>query len=200
MARFCEFENGCDNLVFGTDRNTRKGFCKSHQWCRTDISKLSISQRAIEKHKAEKSNKSFDNKVKEIVSREEEREIVVGKGFGELWRWFERQREFMTGICMHCGGKTEKFNDEKFHYSICHILPKGKNYFPSVATNDSNWIELCYYNNSCHSNLDNHMIDLIELNCWSTVIDRFIAMYPSIDNKEKRRIPTVLLQYVNTEI
>jgi len=50
--RFCEFDKGCDQPVFSTDKLTRKGYCNRHTWCRTDISKKSITQRAIEKHKA----------------------------------------------------------------------------------------------------------------------------------------------------
>ena len=189
--KFCNAPN-CNNPVFSG------GFCRNHQYKKENFDRRSILQRGNDKHKEQqKSNKSLENKIKEIDSREEGL-IFVPKGSSELWRWFEKQREFMTGVCMNCGGKTEKFNNEKFHYSIAHLMPK--NHFPSISTNDNNWIELCYYGNSCHSRLDNHMIDLTELNCWNTVIDKFIAMYPSIDPKERKRIPTVLLQYINTEI
>lgn len=37
--RTCEFVDGCNNPVFGTDRNTNIGYCKYHQWCRTDNQK-----------------------------------------------------------------------------------------------------------------------------------------------------------------
>lgn len=113
------------------------------------------------------------------------------------WRWFEERRKEMTGICAHCSGRTSKNNDDYFHFSICHIMPK--NHFPSVATNEFNFIELCAFGNNCHGNMDNKTLDLTDMNCWSTIVERFCIMYPSIAPKERRRIPQVLLQYVETE-
>ena len=120
------------------------------------------------------------------------------KGNGELWRWFQSQRSKMKGVCSHCGSKTQKNDDKTFHYSICHILPK--NLFKSVATNDDNWIELCYYNNSCHSNFDNNMIDIIDLNCFDEVVEKVTRMYPHIAPEERRRIPAILREYIKAEI
>jgi hypothetical protein len=39
----------------------------------------------------------------------------------------------------------------------------------------------------------------MDLNCFDTVIKRFVAMYPAIDANERRYIPDVLLQYVEVE-
>lgn len=114
----------------------------------------------------------------------------------ELNRWFEQRHKEMKGRCSHCGGKTQK-NQPNYKCSIAHILPKA--YFKSVATHESNWIELCFYGKSCHSNLDSGMIDLIELNCWDEVVTKFVKMYPDIAPEEKRRIPEVLLQYIEAE-
>jgi hypothetical protein len=38
MARTCSFDN-CNYSVFGTDKKTGKGYCKKHQYCRTDKNK-----------------------------------------------------------------------------------------------------------------------------------------------------------------
>lgn len=111
-----------------------------------------------------------------------------------LTRWFNDRRKEMDGACKHCGGRSEKNNDATFKCSIAHILPKA--YFKSVATHPLNWIELCFYKNSCHTNFDNKMLDIMELNCFDTVIERFLAMYPDIAQEERRRIPAVLLEYV----
>ena len=115
----------------------------------------------------------------------------------ELVAWFKDRRKLMIGKCSHCGNKSMKEDDTKFHYSIAHILPKA--YFPSVATHKDNWIELCFYGNSCHTNLDNGSLDLINLNCFDSVIKKFVAIYPSIAKEEKRRIPQVLLNYIEVE-
>lgn len=48
--RFCEI--GDNRPVFGTDRKTGIGYCKNHQYLRTDISKETILQKALKKQKA----------------------------------------------------------------------------------------------------------------------------------------------------
>lgn len=137
--------------------------------------------------------------VKKQIDKAKDKETVGIKSVSsnaELTRWFNDRHKEMTGRCKHCGGRTQK-GQSNYKCSIAHILPKA--YFKSVATHDSNWIELCFYGKSCHSNLDAGMIDLIELNCWDEVITKFVKMYPDIATQERRRIPEVLLQYVETE-
>lgn len=145
------------------------------------------------------------NKAKEQAVKTKEKNAVRSLGSyqqldgdkkastSELQRWFEQRAKEMTGTCKHCGGRTTA-NTSSYKCSVAHILPKA--YFKSVATHPLNWIELCFYSNSCHSNFDNYSLDIMELNCFDEVIEKFIAMYPFIDEKEKRRIPDVLLQYV----
>lgn len=119
------------------------------------------------------------------------------KGGKVLERWFNDRRKEMTGRCMHCGGKSCKNNPDYWLFSIAHILPKRL--FKSVATHPLNWIELCYFSPSCHANFDNYAIDITELNCYDTVIERFVAMYTDIHPKERKYIPDALLQYVKNE-
>lgn len=112
----------------------------------------------------------------------------------EQSRWFEDRRKEMAGYCLHCHAKTAKKDDKWYRASIAHILPKRL--FKSIATHPLNWIELCMWGNNCHGNFDNGMIDIIDLNCFDTVIERVVEMYPDIDPKERRYIPDVLLQYI----
>lgn len=133
-------------------------------------------------------------KVRNLV--EENLDIKAPKDYAELDRWFKDRQKEMTGRCLHCNGKTEAYT-KLFKCSIAHILPKA--YFKSVATHPDNWIELCFYGKSCHTNLDNHIIDLMELNCFDTIIQKFVRIYPFIAPDEKRRIPDVLLQYIEVE-
>jgi hypothetical protein len=44
------------------------------------------------------------------------------------------------------------------------------------------------------------MLDLTEMSCWDTIITRFQEMYPSIDTKERKRIPEILLQYIEVDL
>lgn len=112
-----------------------------------------------------------------------------------MWDWFKARRKEMKGVCAHCGATTSKKDDEKFHFSIAHILPKA--YFPSVATHPDNWIELCFWGNSCHTNMDNKTLDLLDMNCFDQIIEKFMSIYPDVAPDERRRIPTILIEYYN---
>lgn len=135
--------------------------------------------------------------AKKIKQDAEEKELRKVGGGSELDRWFADRRKEMVGLCAHCGDKSCKDSDQYFKFSIAHILPK--NLFKSVKTHPQNWIELCFWNKSHHTNYDNKTLDLMELNCFDTVIKRFVAMYPDIAANEKKYIPDILLQYVNVE-
>lgn len=114
----------------------------------------------------------------------------------EKERWFQDRRGEMSGFCKNCNRPSFKNSNEYFRFSIAHILAKRKSMFPSVGTHPENWVELC---GDCHQNLDNCMIDLLDLSCWDEVITKFVSIYPSIANEERKRIPDVLLQYVKNE-
>lgn len=120
-------------------------------------------------------------------------EKSVNNNSKELEIWFEERHNEMTGTCKHCAGRTEK-SKSSFKCSIAHILPKAL--FPSVKSHPLNWIELCFYGNSCHTNFDNYMIEIEELKCFQEVIEKFIQIFPNIEEKERRRIPEILLKYV----
>lgn len=108
----------------------------------------------------------------------------------ELDKWFLDRHEEMQGWCRNCGAPSEK-NKSSYKCSIAHILPKA--YFPSIATNIHNYIELCFYSNSCHTNLDNSIIAIEDLLCFPEIVEKFIAMYPNIAEAEKKRIPPSLM-------
>lgn len=146
----------------------------------------------------EKKKYSIPKKSSKKLKQEAEEKVIANKGGGnELDRWFHARRNEMTGICAHCGGKSCKHQDQWYRASIAHILPK--NIFKSIKTHPLNWVELCFWEKNCHGNFDSKMIDITELNCYDLVIERFIAMYPDIDPKERRYIPDILLQYVKNE-
>jgi hypothetical protein len=126
--------------------------------------------------------------------------------------WFEDRKKELTGKCKHCGGRTwvepkgrigendmTYRNDKEFYrHCIAHILPKA--YFPSVATHPLNYIELCFWGNNCHGNMDNKVLDLTDMNCWDEIVEKFVAMYPFIAKEERKRIPEVLMNYIQTDL
>lgn len=124
---------------------------------------------------------------------------ILAKGDDEaLDLWFPERRKEMTGKCKHCGGKSCKDDDKYYRFSIAHILPKA--YFPSVATHPDNWIELCFWKENCHANMDNKVLDLIDMNCFDEIIVKFQKIYPFIAKEERRRIPKILLDYIGTDL
>lgn len=113
--------------------------------------------------------------------------------------WFAEKRKEMTGRCVFCGGKTEKNNDVTYRNSVAHLLAKRKSMFPSVATHPDNWLELCFYGNSCHTNFDNSIIAwelLADSNEWKIIVDKFKLIFPSIAPEEHKNIPELLLKEI----
>lgn len=133
---------------------------------------------------------------KNLLSRKLHIEQNVVSG-AEMNMWHDERRKEAKGVCANCGGKTCKDNDTYYKFSNCHILPKE--FFRSVKTHPLNCIELCYFGNGCHPQMDNKLLDLIDMACWNTIVERFVAMYPDIAINERRRIPQVLLNYIETE-
>jgi len=171
----------------GCGKYPTMGFQGYNADCRPDL-----KEAAIKKQKDRNALRSDLSHVRKL-----EVDNKPPKDYAELDRWFKERRKEMTGKCANCNGDSCKYYDKYYKFSIAHLLPKA--YFPSVATHPDNWIELCHFGNSCHTNYDNKMIDLIDLNCFDTVIQKFTKIYPHIAAEEKRRIPPILIEYLNTE-
>jgi len=162
--------------------------------CRPDLKEKKISQ---QKERQKKANAAIKAGRSLRLLAVTEPDVRAGEDYAELDRWFKDRQKEMTGKCQNCGGKTEK-DSKHYKCSVAHLLPKA--YFKSVATHPDNWLELCFYSNSCHTNFDNKMIDIIDLHCFDTVIQKFVKIYPFIAQEEKRRIPPILIEYLKTEL
>jgi len=106
---------------------------------------------------------------------------------GEMDRFFVANRKSMTGRCLFCNGDTMKKDDEKFHFSLAHLLPKA--IFPSVATHPDILIELCFYNNSCHTNFDNGMITwefIKDSKEWDIIKEKLLNVLPAVTPEERK--------------
>jgi len=135
-----------------------------------------------------------EKKALNRISPKKQKEL---SGDEKLDEWFEERRKEMKGRCIFCGSKTEKDNDETYRRSIAHLLPKRKSMFPSVATHPSNFLELCFYGNSCHTNFDNGIITwefLHDSAEWKIIVEKFKKIYPFIPRSECKNIPELLLK------
>lgn len=126
---------------------------------------------------------------KKAAQQKREREE---RGDDGMDKFFQAMRKRMKGVCLFCGGKSEKDSDDMFHFSIAHLLPKravDKGGFPSVGTNEDNWIELCYHGNSCHDRFDRHMITwefIKDSKEWDTIKEKLLNVLPLVAPEEKK--------------
>lgn len=197
MSYIANCKWGICSVCGGEPQNVVK--IKKELFC-TSCNQKAKAEEQIKKAKRRNAARQTSSKLRSIAYSEDrvrEGSKMVEQGKAELKRWFRDRRKEMTGVCSNCMGKTCKDSDTEYIRSIAHILPKA--YFPSVATHEKNWLELCFYKKSCHTNMDNKMLDLTEMACWDEIVTKFVAIYPSIATKERRRIPEVLLQYIEVE-
>lgn len=135
-------------------------------------------------------------------SKKKKGEIQEAKSAGtddKLDQWFEARRKEMTGRCVLCNGKSEKYNDETYRRSIHHILDKRPTMFPSVALHENNFLEVCFWGNSCHTNIHNGTITmelLADSHEWKIIVDKFKKIYPFIAEGEKKNIHPLLLKQI----
>jgi len=122
----------------------------------------------------------------------------------EMDLFFKSQRKGMTGKCLFCSGDTMKKDNEKFHFSLAHLLPKS--IFKSVATHPDILIELCFFGNSCHTNFDNGMITwelLKDSKEWDVISEKLLAVLPLVAEEERKNKlydKLIKLVYAHTNI
>jgi hypothetical protein len=73
-----------------------------------------------------------------------------------------------------------------------------------TGTHEDNWLELCFYGNSCHAGIHNGTItwELLHDSAeWSMIVGKFLKIYPYIAEGERKNIHPLLLKeltYTNT--
>lgn len=181
--RICE-HNGCHFPVFGTDKITKKGYCKLHQSKRTDKKKKTFSRASV---------KTNEGKIRTYVKSNRIFENAKAESRKHLEEWFDSVIKVIdkNPYCWNCG----KYIAQSFRRAACaHIIPKRKTYgFPSVATHEMNYVVLgagC----GCHSKYDNSWEDAIQMKVWPIAVERFKAFKEFIDEGELKNLPDVLIQ------
>lgn len=152
----------------------------------------------IRKLKQQAKEPKLPKKRKPIPKKSKKKRAADAIAGNDLDEWFQERRKEMKGFCANCGRRSSAQDELMYRFSIAHILPKA--YFESIKTHPDNWIELCFWGEgSCHTNMDNLTVDMTEMACWDEIVVKFQKMYPSIAAKEKKRIPNLLFQYINTD-
>lgn len=107
--RACE-ANNCGYPVFGTDKNTGKGYCQRHQWMRTDKKPLKHYETFKSRNSGSKLDFGFENQL-------------------SLFDWLWENAKDKNGIvrCPYTGERLNRFyGTELWFHCFAHILPKGK--------------------------------------------------------------------------
>lgn len=123
---------------------------------------------------------------KKIAEENEQKESGTDEGMD---KFFISQRRYMSGKCLFCNQPSFKNNDERFHFSIAHLLPKRpvkKGGFPSVGTNENNWIELCW---NCHTDFDRGMITwefIFDSKEWKIISEKLHSILPLVAEEERK--------------
>lgn len=138
----------------------------------------------------EKTTKAKEKKPLKRISEKKLAENAAEKAKGgdsEMDLFFFENRKFMTGRCLFCNGDTMKRDDEKFHFSLAHLLPKA--IFKSVATHPDILIELCFYGESCHTNFDNGTISwefIKDSKEWEIIREKLLNVLPLVAMEERK--------------
>lgn len=128
------------------------------------------------------------NKVSPKRSAKEKEAKEAGTDTGQD-KWFEAKRKECKCKCTFCGAKTDSKNDEFYRRAIAHLLPKRdikQGGFPSVATHDENWVELCW---QCHDNFDRSMISwetLADSHEWILLSEKLHQVLPCVAEEERK--------------
>lgn len=156
--KICQHKN-CTYPVFGTDKITGIGYCKNHQYCRTDIDRRSAIQKHFDKLKDEPKSESKN----------------------DLDRWFDHIIEKVikpNPTCWNCG---ETIPESHYRHSVAHICPKS--IFTSVSTHPLNFVILGTF---CGCHQDSHRLDKFsQMQVWDRAVHRFLAFESEIKEKHK---------------
>jgi hypothetical protein len=131
---------------------------------------------------------------------------------GKMDMFFDEMIKRCTSKCLFCNSETtaintrlyrddnakwsEEANEKKYQReieilkraSIAHLLPKrsiDKGGFPSVATHEDNWIELCW---QCHTSFDTGKITwefLYDSAEWPVIKEKLLNVLPAVAEEER---------------
>jgi hypothetical protein len=172
--RFCE----CGQPVFASDKKTRIGYCKSHQWKRTDTDKRSIIQKAIAKNALKKDMP----KVRSLIVPGDFKKIkmVYYNHDEELEKWFDDVAKIIDAnpFCWETGDFISKAD---YRSATSHIFPKS--IFKSISTHPLNFLILSPRNGS-HDKT--HRLDSFsKMKIWPLACERFLKFEHLITEKHK---------------
>lgn len=165
-------------------------------WCWNCVPE-SIKEKVGNRKKLAQKNKN--SRLSQTIKLRQVQNDVEGSDSWKSKLWFSARHYEMTGKCFLCNGKTEK-GTAIFKNSIAHLFQKA--YFKSIKWHELNWMELCYYGHSHHTNFDNAMLSFEIIKeeyplAWVDIVKKFKILYPLMTNSEQGRVPQILIETLN---
>lgn len=175
--------NNCTNPVFGTDKKTKIGYCKGHQYLRTDLDKRSIAQKSIDKNKQVLKIRSLVN-VNEVSAYKSLDDKLIDN---EAAKRLKRLNIFFAECAIeiakypYCDNCGEWISPADYRNSTGHILPKG--IFRSIETHPLCWVKV---GNRCNCHNDTHRLDKFsKMRIFPKVVQQFRQIEHLITEKHK---------------
>lgn len=162
------------------------GYCIRHQFMAgTPIAKKerkpipAKSKKRVEKEKAQKQEKGPDHET-------------------DLQQWFNHIMATEKPVCWETGEEIDTTEPDQrgWRGSIAHVLPKKL--FKSVATHPDNYLILKMYGGT-HDRYDSSWAKAQKMKVWPEAVRRFVKIYPSIADSEKKYIPDCLIKHLPEE-
>lgn len=177
--RFCEFV-GCKYPVFGTDKVTGKGYCRSHQTQRTDFDRRTIIQKAMDKQN------NLQSKIRGLGNAAVAKDDWSKR---QLELWFDNVAEEIkkNPRCWEC---NMWIPEQFYRHASAHIFPKR--IFKSIQTHPMNYLILgagC----GCHHKFDSSVEAASKMKVWKVAVQSFKQFENEI--KEKHKYLDLFKQY-----
>ena len=211
--RFCEASN-CSRPVFGTDKKTRTGYCKLHQYLRTDIDKDGIVARAIKKQRKNaviKDGRALrvlavtDDGNREMAEKHKTKSELLREA-DRLFSQFIRNRDADKNgnIACVCCGKI---------YNLEQVDKEGKKIVQPLHFIDRGVYSLRFDGDNCHAgcsycNLDMHLnkngfayrryLEFMNMTYGEEMVAEMTLAHRKINKITEQQLRTVIEHYSTT--
>jgi len=211
--RVCEVI-GCSQFVFGTDKKTRTGYCKSHQYLRTDIDKDGIVARAIKKQRKNaviKDGRALrvlavtDDGNREMAEKHKTKSELLREA-DRLFSQFIRNRDADKNGNIQCVGCGKVYNLEQ-------VDKEGKKIVQPLHFIDRGVYSLRFDEDNCHAgcsycNLDMHLnkngfayrryLEFMNMTYGEEMVAEMTLAHRKINKITEQQLRTVIEHYSTT--
>ena len=211
--RFCEASN-CSRPVFGTDKKTRTGYCKLHQYLRTDIDKDGIVARAIKKQRKNAVIKdgralrvlAVTDDGNRMMAEKHKTKSELLREADRLFSQFIRNRDADKNGNIQCVGCGKVYNLEQ-------VDKEGKKIVQPLHFIDRGVYSLRFDEDNCHAgcsycNLDMHLnkngfayrryLEFMNMTYGEEMVAEMTLAHRKINKITEQQLRTVIEHYSTT--